>query len=136
MKIFEFNVILASPDAQAREEIGFILESLGCRVIYCRDGLEAVRAQSAGAGRPDLAVLETEMPAMGGAEALRIMRERDPGLRALMITDGGCADEFEGLAEEGVQGALRKPVRAAELFAAVRKALDGAAAHRGKTPDE
>ena len=48
------------------------------------DGVEAV--EKVAALRPDVVVLDVTMPRMNGIEACRIMKQKNPGLEVLFVT--------------------------------------------------
>lgn len=56
---------------------GYVIETASNAV----EALEAVRRQ-----RPDLVLLDIQMPEMNGVDALREMRLADPTIRVIMIT--------------------------------------------------
>jgi len=123
MRKLNLNVLLTERDDCLREDMAFMLEDLGCRVHTFKNGLEAAEYHRDNQHAVDLAILDLSMPAMGGAEAFRIMRARKPGLRAIIMTDGAYGEEIEGLLKAGVRVILRKPFMAAALTAALREAM-------------
>ena len=58
-----------------------ILRRHGYRVLLAEDGREAVEVYEREGGRIDLVVLDLTMPRLSGREALRRLREIDPGVR-------------------------------------------------------
>ncbi len=81
-------------------------------------GLEAV--QKAASYRPDLVLLDLEMPDIDGVEALRQMRERNPQVRALVFTAFDTDERILGALRAGAQGYLLKGAPRDELFNAIR----------------
>ncbi len=86
-------------------------------------GREAV--QRAELSNPDIILLDLEMPDMDGAEALRLMRERNPGLRALVFTAFDTDERILSSLRAGAQGYLLKGAPRDELFRAIRVVHEG-----------
>jgi DNA-binding NarL/FixJ family response regulator len=77
--------------------------------------------------RPDLVLMDLQMPELDGAEATRRIRALDPAARILVLTTY-ATDEFIFTAlRAGAQGYLLKDASADELLAAIR------ALHAGQT---
>ncbi|HEX8939499.1 MAG TPA: response regulator transcription factor [Candidatus Limnocylindrales bacterium] len=95
-------------------------------VGQAEDGLQAVELSRE--LRPDIAVLDVEMPVMDGLEAARLIREQVPGTRIVMLTvSESDAHLFEAL-RQGANGYLLKDLRPEHLYDMLR------AAGRGETP--
>lgn len=71
-------------------------------VVECADGLEAVRLWSA--SRPDLALMDLEMPGMDGLSATRAIRERAPTAQVLILTSHDSPALRMAAREAGVVG--------------------------------
>ncbi len=75
--------------------------------------------------RPDVALLDVRLPDGSGIEVCRSVRDRDPGVRALMITSSDD-DEARGAAVlAGAAGFILKQIRGHELLDAVRRVAAG-----------
>ncbi len=82
------------------------------------DGLEAVAL--AKALRPNIVLLDLEMPGLDGVEALAQMRAACPEVRALVFTAFDTDDRIVGAVRAGAQGYLLKGAPRDELFNAIR----------------
>jgi CheY-like chemotaxis protein len=86
----------------------------GCAWTVARDGVEALARLRAGAPRPDLVILDLNMPRVDGLELLeRLAAEWGPGLRGLRIVVLSTSNEERdrrAAARLGVAGYLRKPI--------------------------
>ncbi len=97
---------------------------------FGRHGFEVRTAQDASearerinAARPDLAVLDINMPGENGLSLARWMREAHPGVAILMLTTASeTVDRVVGL-ELGADDYVSKPYELRELLARVRAVL-------------
>lgn len=136
-----------TPDAPIRV---FLLDDhellrRGLRDLLEREGdLEVVgeagnARQGAGmilALRPDVALLDVQLPDGSGVEVCRQVRSRDPGIRALMLTTFDDAQARMAALLAGASGFVLKQIRGTELVTSVRRvaageAIDGAEPGRG-----
>ena len=77
------------------------------------------------ARRPDLVVMDLQLPGLGGIEATRRLRGRHPGIRVVVLTLVDTADAvFEAL-RAGASGYVVKGTRPAEIFRSLREAHAG-----------
>ena len=87
------------------------------------DGAEAVdRAMALGV---DVVLMDLRMPRMGGVEAIRLLRERAPGIRVLVLTTYDSDADVLPAIEAGATGYLLKDAPREELVRAVRAAHQG-----------
>lgn len=120
------RVLLADDHPTNRRVVALVLEPAGAALTTVEDGREALDALAAGAF--DVVLLDTDMPFMGGAEALAKLREREraagsPRLPAVMLVAG---DGALGSATPGADQHVAKPIRSAELLAVITALTVGA----------
>ncbi|MCC7361238.1 MAG: response regulator transcription factor [Anaerolineales bacterium] len=70
--------------------------------------------------RPDMVLLDLEMPDMDGVEALRQLAVRCPEVRALVFTAFDTDERIVGAVQAGAHGYLLKGAPREELFNAIR----------------
>lgn len=99
------------------------LEKHGYQLLHAGDGAQAVSIASA--ERPDLVVLDVQMPVMDGNKALSILKsnERTSRIPVLMLTAEAGTRERKAMTDLGAAGVLAKPVSPEALLAAVRSAI-------------
>lgn len=90
------------------------------------NGLEAV--EKAHALVPDLVVMDIEMPIMNGVEATRLIRERLPGVKVVMLTVSETDDHVFDAIRFGAHGYLLKDLRPEQLYDLIRSVM------RNETP--
>ncbi|GAB48601.1 response regulator [Mobilicoccus pelagius] len=90
------------------------------------NGLMAV--EQADTLRPDVVVMDVEMPVLDGIEAAGLVRERLPHVKVVMLTVDDDDENLMRAVRLGVHGYLLKNLRPAELFDMIRAVV------RGETP--
>lgn len=75
--------------------------------------------------RPDVALLDIEMPGGGGLSAARTLHERLPSCRIVILTTFGRSGYLRQAMESGTVGFLLKDAPAAELAIAIRRVVAG-----------
>ena len=77
------------------------------------------------AARPDVALLDIEMPGASGLDVAAELRVRLPACRVIILTTFGRPGYLRRAMESGVVGFLVKDAPAAQLAAAIRRAAKG-----------
>lgn len=121
------RVLVAEDNPINQRVVGALLERLGIRVSLAADGSEALELESSGAH--DLILMDCQMPVLDGYGATRAIRGRErqlglPAVPILALTAHALEGERERCLEAGMDGYLTKPIRPAELIAALRAHLD------------
>lgn len=112
------TVLVVDDDVDVRETVADALEDDGYVVLRATNGKDALRQLQDGA-RPRLILLDLMMPEMDGW-AFRAEQQRVPELAAIpVIVFTAHASTREAAEQLGAAGALRKPLRLADLLAAV-----------------
>jgi diguanylate cyclase (GGDEF)-like protein len=120
----DLATILIVDDSNAiRRILRRILGNAGYRVLEAEDGQAALSA--CGTERPDLVLLDVDMPGMDGLTTLREMRTDTvlQSIPVLFLTARTGADDVAAGLDLGAQDYLRKPCEPAELTARVGRAL-------------
>lgn len=119
------SLVLADDQALVRGALATLLslESDLQVVAQVGDGLEAVDAVRA--HRPDVALLDVEMPRLDGIAATARITALGLGTRVLMVTTFGRPGYLRRAMAAGACGFVVKDTPAAELADAVRRAAQG-----------
>lgn len=123
-----YRLLLADDHALFREGLaGIIAAQPDMEVVgEAGDGLEAII--KAEALHPDLVLMDVQMPALGGIEATRQIKERQPDVIVVMLTVRDDDEKLFEALKSGAQGYLLKDIRSKEMLAMLRAALHGEAA--------
>ncbi len=120
----QFVVLAADDDPAIRQLLRGILARMGATVITAADGLEALAA--AKRLRPDLILLDQQMPGMTGTEVAKLLRQEPSLERSVLLLLSGSADEVGASPQaDGLWDArLAKPFSPATLRAVVAEVAD------------
>jgi DNA-binding NarL/FixJ family response regulator len=87
------------------------------------EGAQAVRV--APAARPDVVVLDLQLPDLPGVEVVRRLLAADPAIRVLMLSASGDQQDVLDALKAGALGYLVKSAKPAELVKAVARTAAG-----------
>ncbi len=122
------RVLLVDDQPLFRGAIAALIERQDGMVVVgeAENGLEGV--EKALALRPDLVVLDVEMPVMNGVEAVRLIREQLLDTKVIMLTVSEDDDHVFDAVRFGAHGYLLKDMRPDAFYDMIR------AVTRGETP--
>ncbi len=116
--------ILVVDDNEANLELlHAYAESIGCRVLTARNGLEAIELVDR--DQPDLILLDVMMPRMSGFQVCAKIKG-DPATRdipVVMVTALNEVSDVERAVESGADDFLTKPIHRLELITRVKSLL-------------
>jgi DNA-binding response OmpR family regulator len=117
------KILIVDDDVDIVRMVGTMLGGQGWDVLSALGGEEALRLVRA--ERPDLALVDIMMPHMNGLEVLREARAIAPELRIVMITAFGDVGSYLESRELGACEYINKPFESEELLTLIRRALPG-----------
>jgi signal transduction histidine kinase/CheY-like chemotaxis protein/streptogramin lyase len=124
----DLHVLVVEDDPTIASVVCGMLEAAGHRTTHAAHGLAALTALR----DPDvhLALVDLDLPGIDGLQLTRLVREQEAGsgrhLPILAITARATGDEEAQARAAGMDGFLRKPIRAAQLKAAMKPWLPAA----------
>ncbi len=126
-----YMVLTAAAIVPIMGALALAVEEAGLEVRTARDGLEAVAMIEA--HRPDLLLVDLEMPRMNGLELTSHVRAREATrtLPVIMVTSRSTAKHRREARAVGVDFYLTKPVAEEELLQTISAALRGGATVEG-----
>jgi len=102
------------------------------KVVSCAyDGAEAV--EMAEKSRPDVIVMDIRMPVMNGVEAVRIIHERHPGIKIIMLTTYDDDEYVTEALKHGASGYLLKDIPVEDLVAQIKSVCSADVAPLSRT---
>ncbi|HRD46448.1 MAG TPA: response regulator, partial [Caulobacter sp.] len=121
------KVLMAEDHPTNQKVVQIILDPFGVDLTIVGNGEEAVAAWTA--GRFDAVLMDMQMPVMDGLTATRTIREREAAegrRRALivMLTANAMDEHVEAAHAAGADLHIAKPLRPAQLVAALAAAVD------------
>jgi DNA-binding NarL/FixJ family response regulator len=99
----------------------------------CADGTEVVPAVQS--SRPDVVLMDVDMPRMDGVEATRALRAVDPDARVLMLTGTVSPVRVQQARSLGASGYFLKGGDCDELIEGVRQVAAGGTAWSGSVAE-
>ncbi|MFA5120161.1 response regulator [Zavarzinia sp.] len=116
------RVVLVLDDHNAlREELAEYFAAMGYRVMQAGDGPSlsaALRRQ-----RPDLAVLDIDLPGWNGIEIAQAMHRRDPTIRIILMTGNPNWVTPALTTQSGAFAVVEKPIDLTRLSRVAKAAL-------------
>ena len=124
----QIRILLADDHDLFREGLAGIIAAQPDLVVVgeASDGLEAiVKAQAL---KPDLILMDIQMPACDGLEATRQIKKDLPDVAVIMLTVREEDEKLFAALKNGAQGYLLKNIRSHDMLEMLRGALRGEAA--------
>jgi two-component system, NarL family, response regulator DesR len=119
------RILIAEDQAMVREAIAGLLDLEDDLEVVAQMGRGDEVLDAARASRPDVALLDIEMPGASGLEVLGCLAAQRPDCRILILTTFGRPGYLRRAMEGGAAGFLLKDAPIAELASAIRRAMAG-----------
>lgn len=120
---FPATALLIDDEPHIRKFVALILKKLGEFRIYeaanGQEGVELYRTH-----RPELVLLDVNMPGMTGLETLRQLRELNPDVVAVMLTSLANRQTVDEAIELGAAHYIRKDSTKEEIAAALAETIE------------
>ena len=116
------SILLIDDDAEVRSLLARFFDRRGWLVLQAGDARSGADAYDR--DRPDLVLLDLELPDLHGLQLLEVLRQRDPDATVIMLTGhGDIATAVEAM-RLGAENFLSKPVELAHVEAAAERAVE------------
>ena len=119
------RVLLAEDQTMVREALASLLELEEDIEVVAQVGRGDEVVGAARAERPDVALLDIEMPGATGLDAAGLLRAELPATRVVILTTFSRPGYLRRAMEQGASGFLLKDAPASELAAAIRRVVAG-----------
>ena len=121
------RILLADDHPVVRDGLAAMLGTQPDFQVVGEAGTGAAAVAEAARLRPDVVLMDLEMPSLDGIEAIRRLRAADPAVQVVVLTAFDTDERILGALQAGAQGYLLKGAPRAEIFAAVRAVSAGGA---------
>ena len=118
-------ILLVDDEEVVRRSFARLLRQAGHSVLEASDGVKAVEAYGNAHPRPNLVILDLDMPVLTGEETQDRLLKVDPGARILFVSGHDEPSRESAVHARGALGFLRKPCKVQVLLRAVSDALGG-----------
>ena len=120
---FNGKILLVDDESHIRKFVGLLLKQLGSpTIIEAANGQEALALYQQ--ERPDLVLLDVNMPVLDGIATLRKLRELDPEVVVIMLTSLASRQMVEGASDLGACLYIRKDTPKDEMLKMLRETID------------
>ncbi len=119
------RVLVAEDQAMVRGALSALLSLEGDITVVAEVARGDEVVPRALAAKPDVALLDIEMPGIDGLQAATALHEQLPSCRVLMLTTFGRSGYLRRAMASGAVGFLLKDAPATELAVAIRRAMAG-----------
>ncbi|TXS57640.1 DNA-binding response regulator [Streptomyces sp. t39] len=120
------RVLLAEDRATTRGALALLLGMEADLTVVAQAARGDEIVDAALLSRPDVALLDVELPGIGGVEAAAALRTEVPDCRVLILATSGRAELVRRALEAGAAGVLVKDGPVEDLTEAIRQVLTGA----------
>lgn len=106
-----YRILIADDEGIVRDSLQFIIEkNFGdeCQTAIARNGRQAI--ETAESFRPDIVLLDIQMPGLNGLKAMEEIRSQNPKVKALILTAYDNFDYAKEALRLGAVDYLMKPI--------------------------
>ncbi len=118
------TVLVVEDEAEVLRAARTMLKHLNYRVLTAANGQEALSVYDAHRDEIALVLTDVVMPQMGGMELFKLLKEKHPGIRVVMMTGYPLGEKGELQIPEDAAGLLEKPITLRQVGQVVRRVLD------------
>jgi two-component system response regulator AtoC len=116
------RILVADDDIAARDVLREFLRSEGYETLEAKTGGEVLRVVAR--ERPDLVLLDLNMPERNGLDILRAMHEQDMTVPVIMITGFGSSGSAIQAIQLGAYDYITKPYEAEDVLHTIKRYFD------------
>ncbi len=101
-----------------------VLSDTKIKIIWCKNGKEAVDLVASGKEKVDVILMDIKMPVMNGYEATKLIKEQAPEIPIILQSAYAMQDEKEKGFSVGCNEYLEKPIGVDKLLDTIKKHFD------------
>ena len=116
------KILVADDSRTSRRMLLDIIRGLDFdEIIEATDGNDAVAKFEE--HQPDVVTLDITMPGMDGIEVLKVIKEKNPKVKAVMITAAAQSSKIMEAIKIGAEEFIAKPYETAQVEAALKRLI-------------
>lgn len=115
------TVLVVDDDVSFLNGMSKLLEREDVTCITASDGESGLREIMK--KKPDVAIVDLDMPIMNGIEFARYIREHDLGVPVIIVSGHSPLELPAEINTAGIQAFIQKPMRITDILLAIRNAL-------------
>ncbi len=115
------TVLIVDDDMTFLTSVSMLLKREHIECLTASDGETGIRL--AVEQRPDVAIVDLDMPIMNGIEFARYMREHNTGVPVIIVSGHSPLELPPEINTAGVHSFIQKPMRVADILLAIRNAI-------------
>lgn len=120
---FKGTVLLVDDEAHIRKFISLVLKQFSVpKLLEASNGEEALALYAE--HRPDLVLLDVNMPKLGGLETLKQLHQMDPECAVIMLTSLATRQTIEEASDLGALNYIRKDTPKEEIARALQETIE------------
>ncbi len=119
------TIVIAEDQTMMRQALTSLLELERDLTVVADVGRGDEVADAVREHRPDIVLLDIEMPGLSGLDAIPAVREAHPGVAVMVVTTFGRAGYLRRAMDAGARGFLVKDDPVEKLAAAIRRVVAG-----------
>jgi DNA-binding NarL/FixJ family response regulator len=121
------RILIVDDHPVVRDGLAAMLQTQDDLEIVGQAGTGSEALAEADRLRPDIVLMDLEMPGLDGVEATKKLRETNSEIQVVVLTAFDTDDRIIGAIEAGAQGYLLKGAPREDIFNAIRIVFDGGA---------
>ncbi|NEZ55742.1 response regulator [Adonisia turfae] len=118
----QYNILVVEDAPTNRRLLKHILGNAGFIVHEAENGQQAIEQWQS--QRPDLILMDIQMPVMNGYDATAHIKQRDPNLPIIAITASVLDNQLDKILSVGCNACIRKPVNREHLLCTINNCLN------------
>ena len=118
---FPGRILVIDDEVVVKELLARVLGGAGHEVTAVSDGEEALRELAR--SRFDLLIIDKNLPGISGLEVMRMVRDHQPHLRAILVTAYPTRESEQEAKDLGVHAYVVKPFGIVSMVALVDEAI-------------
>ena len=118
------TILIVEDEPLLFETSRIILVKYGYKVLYAKDGMEALDVYKEHAGEIGLVVTDIDLPRLNGEKLIKALLEIRPKLKIMFVSGYLEPDMKSNILRGGAKAFLQKPFESLEMVKKVREILD------------